>query len=828
MKLGGSCIYKYCVFYISFILVLSSLLVLVNAEENETIIVDYFFEKPSIRVVTIEGIEYDEIFLKDASAYGHSGEPSLPVVGAYIMIPAQETVEQINVVSSGLQFLGSGFTIVPMATPAPLSQLDAAFLPEPDPTVYSSDTMIPGTMHTEINTYTFRGYEILVLMLHPVQYVPSSGSLYYYPDLTVSVQTTNDASKKMMFRGLEIDKKEAAAKVDNYGIADSYDLLPRSQNVLDSYELLIITTDELKTGFVPLKQAHDAEGTTTVISTVSEIGSSNPDDLRQYIRDAYLNHSIQYVLIGGDDDIIPAKDLYVRSWSGSGASVDRNMPVDLYFGCLDGTYNFDGDEYWGEPYDGPNGGDVDLLAEVYVGRACVGDLTEVGNFVDKTLDYMNTDLNDIYLQKAVMVGEHLWSKPDTWGGDYMDELVDGSNSNMYTTVGIPSDRFVIDKLYDKDWDGNDWAISEITDRIDSNVHLVNHLGHGNTHHALKMENYHADALVNDKYCFVYSQACYAGQFDNADGFAEHMTIKTNHAAFAVIMNARYGWGSKGSTNGPSQHYHRQFLDAVFGEDIKIISKANQDSKEDNLYRINGSCMRWCYYELNLFGDPAVAFYNDIEKKSPHKPMEPDGPSNGEKYEDLTFTTRADDPNLDLLYFKWSWGDGSESNWTGPFRSGQKVAALHSWNTTGTYEITAIVKDTEGLMSEWSDPTAVQIQGVDLAIGPIQGGRDIRSSIINNGNIPAYGVIYTINIEGGLTLLGRNTFGMRSTVSDGGELVICSDPVFGLGNVKIRIEVEAPNNEYCVSSTDAFLFGPFVLIKNNATHNLQYITEVRFK
>ncbi|MFC1476143.1 hypothetical protein ACFLQW_03985 [Candidatus Zixiibacteriota bacterium] len=37
-----------------------------------------------------------------------------------------------------------------------------------------------------------------------------------------------------------------------------------------------------------------------------------------------------------------------------------------------------------------------------------------------------------------------------------------------------------------------------------------------------------------------------------------------------------------------------------------MGRANQDSKEDNLYRIDEPAMRWSYYQLNLFGDPTVA------------------------------------------------------------------------------------------------------------------------------------------------------------------------------------------------------------------------------
>jgi hypothetical protein len=75
------------------------------------------------------------------------------------------------------------------------------------------------------------------------------------------------------------------------------------------------------------------------------------------------------------------------------------------------------------------------------------------------------------------------------------------------------------------------------------------------------------------------------------------------------MNARYGWGSNYSTDGPSNRYNREFWDAIFSpsDGYTQLGPANHDSKEDNLYRIDESCMRWCYYEIHLFGDPTVSF-----------------------------------------------------------------------------------------------------------------------------------------------------------------------------------------------------------------------------
>ncbi len=127
-----------------------------------------------------------------------------------------------------------------------------------------------------------------------------------------------------------------------------------------------------------------------------------------------------------------------------------------------------------------------------------------------------------------------------------------------------------------------------------------------------MKLYNSDVtnqIFNTDLCFVYSQTCLAGHFDGTDCWAETMNIKKDEGAFAVIMNARYGFGEYSSTDGASQRFNREFWDAVFNpaESKPEIGRANHDSKEDNLYRISDACMRWCYYEINLFGDPTVAF-----------------------------------------------------------------------------------------------------------------------------------------------------------------------------------------------------------------------------
>jgi hypothetical protein len=81
-------------------------------------------------------------------------------------------------------------------------------------------------------------------------------------------------------------------------------------------------------------------------------------------------------------------------------------------------------------------------------------------------------------------------------------------------------------------------------------------------------------------------------------------------AFAYIGNSRYGFYLRGSLDGASQQYDKEFFDAIFNKagnetgPIKNIGKALQDSKEDLQGSVGAiGAMRWCYFTLNLLGDP---------------------------------------------------------------------------------------------------------------------------------------------------------------------------------------------------------------------------------
>ncbi|MCK4341953.1 MAG: hypothetical protein KAY37_09550 [Phycisphaerae bacterium] len=590
--------------------------------------VEYTFDRPVISEVKLGGQLYDRVTMAGAPNGGNAGQPALPACGARVLLPFGTEVSSVAIVPSERVPLGTGYFIEPVSEPVKLPpDSDAARPPTPDVAIYGSDQPFPGGRSETIGTHGFRGYQILTLKLQPVEYLPASGTLYYYPRLTVVVNTVDTGQAAPLLRGLAIDEAEVLERVDNPAIVESY--AAAGIRGARNFDLLILTTPTLAGGFQPLKNHHDAHGIATEIHTTTDVGSSDPDDVRAYITDRYVNDGIQYVIIGGDDDVIPAKDLYVEI--SPGGEAEYSMPGDIYFACLDGTWNYDGDGYWGEPTDGPGGGDVDLVAEVYVGRASAGNATEVARFVNKTIWYLTNQHSQI--EQVLLVGEYLgFGGPAEYAGDTLEELIDGSSAHGYTTVGIPSSEYTIDELFERDWPGNSWPQSELVTRINSGLHILNHLGHGSPDYAMKLYNSDVTSqLTNTDLCFVYSQTCSAGRFDGTDCWAETANLKTDHAAFAVIMNARYGFGEYYSTDGPSQRFNREFWDAIFNpvENKGELGRANQDSKEDNLYRVNEDCMRWCYYELTLFGDPTVAI-NEVTglRVIPGSELVSEGPGGG--------------------------------------------------------------------------------------------------------------------------------------------------------------------------------------------------------
>ena len=581
-------------------------------------------------IIETEG-RYARITMRDLPVTKKAGEPAIPYKPVRVLIPRGRDVLDIELQKGEKIILEGRYTIEPAQEPVPLNYEGPPVITGPDRAIYSSAAPFPQEMKSDVAIQMKGPFRILLLNVNPVFYIPSKGAVYYYKNLTLKVRlkpARRSLTSRQIRRPKPADEKNLRGKIENPGAFTSYDdgeTIPDAEGSektfgeggpLGDYPHVIITSQALESAsgaytFQNLRDHRIARGMNSTIMTTEYIygnfdgtrpdgGTDNQTRIRNFIVWAHENWGTEYVLLGGYSGLIPIRFLIADG---------TNIPADMYYGNLDGTFDNDADGTYGESNDGEGGGEVDLYAEVYVGRACVENDTDVSNFVRKTIAYESSC--EDYLHQACLVGEHLGFGGDSeYAKPSMEEIRIGSSAHGYTTKGFAEDEFFqTSTLYDAD---GTWSKSQLISIINSGAHILNHLGHANYTYDMKLYTSDLSSLTNTDYFFGYSQGCNPGGFDTSNCFAEVVTTM-EHGAFAVVLNARYGWGTYNSTAGPSQYYDREFWDALFGEGIKAIGRMNADSKEDNDFRISGSCMRWCFYELNLFGDPATQIQNISSK-----------------------------------------------------------------------------------------------------------------------------------------------------------------------------------------------------------------------
>lgn len=94
-------------------------------------------------------------------------------------------------------------------------------------------------------------------------------------------------------------------------------------------------------------------------------------------------------------------------------------------------------------------------------------------------------------------------------------------------------------------------------------------------------------------------------------------------------------------------------------------------------------------------------FNHPENNAPAIP-DIDGPTNGAAGGEYEYTISTTDPNGEQVYYKIDWGDGTCSDWLGPYPSGDEVIVKHTWKSKATYKIRAKAKDVNGYQTAWSD------------------------------------------------------------------------------------------------------------------------------
>lgn len=430
------------------------------------------------------------------------------------------------------------------------------------------------------------------------------------------VDNPADVSRHGPPRGLDPSVAQVDMSVLQGGLAKT----PRLYD--GPVDFLIVTNAAFAGEMQRLADYRTAEGLNSAVVVLDDIlanyrnGADRQETLRLFLRKAYEDWGLQYVLLAGDAEIIPPR--YARSlfYPVTGFT---DIPSDLYYSCLDGNWNVDADGIYAEAYqDFLNTGDeADMLAELSLGRAPIKDVGQAAGFVDRILAYSSpADTN--YAGQALFMSEVLF--PQNWDGSEPISL-DGaqySENIVFDSILGGGNLMQSWRMYE-----NDTAYlgaipetkSAALDSMSSgNFGLVAHVGHGFYYNMSVGDGniFVADVetLTNaPNYFFLYALNCSSGAFD-FDCLLEKFLQIDGGGAAATVGSSRAAFPTTADT------YQQAFFNEVFVNSTTRVGDAQRISRANYVGSTNveGS-HRWTHLTYHLFTDPTLRLWKESPSPS---------------------------------------------------------------------------------------------------------------------------------------------------------------------------------------------------------------------
>jgi len=496
------------------------------------------------------------------------------------------------------------------------------------------DGVFPAWSVRHTGTSAWKGFRIATFEIYPLRYDVSTGRLTLIDGMTLVVDTapgdtSGDAKRERHIDGFrERSLRDVGGVVANPQLANTYTFddiaveeserafLPAGAPGLEgsAVQYLIITNEEMEPEFQRLADWKTEKGIPTVVRTVEWIeqntraGADLAETIRNFIKDAYEKWGLEYVLLGGDTDVIPERTAYVSYYLG------EYIPTDMYYGCLDGNWNADGDDVWGEGYDFDMNDpvdDTDLYAEVYVGRFPATGLSSAHLLVDKSMAYEAP--SDIpYKSDFLLLGEVI--QPDPYipggaiyrdGGEYLQSIhelylvpdADITTIRLYENLTDYPDALPLTRASTLSWMG-------------AGVNHVIHAGHGGNYNMSvgdgSILNSDAGGVTNGSETFsMYLLNCGNVAFDS-DCIAEHFMLNSGGGAVAVTGSSRsaFPWSSR--------VYMDEYYRLMFDESMVQLGKLHFKAREPYTSVAFGETSdRWTHFILNYLGDPELNIYRGV-------------------------------------------------------------------------------------------------------------------------------------------------------------------------------------------------------------------------
>ncbi|MFO7653144.1 MAG: C25 family cysteine peptidase [Candidatus Krumholzibacteriia bacterium] len=487
--------------------------------------------------------------------------------------------------------------------------------------------------------HTWRGYRLAAVRVHPIRLVRDGAGAFTEAEVleryrvrlvSGSAPLPDIAQRRRLVPG-ERELCEAKlrrvvanpgalsgyAREDGIAVAEPVGFAPTAVPSLggSAVNYLIITSAALAGEFQRLADHRTAQGRPAVVATIETIqdnyrnGVDVQETVRMFIRDAYENWGTEYVLLAGDTEVLPPR--YVRSFFYP-VNGHTDIPAELYFQCLDGNWNADGDAYFGEPYvSSTDRGDyADFADEVYLGRAPVINVAQAAVFVDKVIHWELAGPTDAWTNRMLFAAEVLF--PDDFENDPTWWARDGAEFSEQTVTETlqPCSVAEYSRMYQNNtvYPGSvPLTLAAVIDSLNTGHYsLFNQIGHGYFFNmSVGNANFlttDADALVNENPFLVYALNCASGAFDYSC-LLERFIQNPNGGSVVSIGSARAAFPD--NSNGYQQEYWRLLFCDEPNEAGRLLALSRLPFIGDTAYERTN---RWTFLNYTLLGDPALQLW----------------------------------------------------------------------------------------------------------------------------------------------------------------------------------------------------------------------------
>ncbi len=510
------------------------------------------------------------------------GKPILPIAVYSFLLPPDAEIKDVEIISKKVEAIEGNYLLYPGQKPTPLSFPATPFIP-PDPVVYNSSAPYPERVLDYVKSGLLAGYRIAGLKVYPLQYIPTERKLFLIKEMKVKINYEEGRFIPLSLtrKQRETFEEEVKLLIENPERLSLW--RPQTKDLEEEVDYCIITSAALRPYWAPLKDWKTKKGYKTEVVTTDSIyanypGRDNQEKIRNFIRDWWQNKGIKWVLLGGDDIIIPDRKARIIAEGNIG-----NIPTDMYYADLEWSWDSNRNNLFGEMTDS-----VDLFHDLYIGRAPVDNQTHISIFIKKdTIFEKHPDIT--YLPSLLLPSGMLFSP---YHGRVINNIIAGLFPSGWKIAKLenPSTNQTRDSL----------------NRGYEHCHVAHH-GSPSSLSVLTMSQ--IPGLTNGiKYDIIKGINCDCGSFDGKECIAESLVNYPAGGCVAAMLNSRYGFGYPPSL-GPSEMLDLEFYKCL-QEGIYQVGVGNCASKDRTRHLALGQDVwRWCVYEHNLFGDPELPMYD---------------------------------------------------------------------------------------------------------------------------------------------------------------------------------------------------------------------------